>query len=161
MRLLLAGLIWVVFVGGVAYYSSSATKKQTDKVVVQSAQEAKCPAKCRVWTSFSASADPFALADNDDVKVLRVLLNGQEVLVRKGSLDGSSVQESQISTGLNIGQNELFIETTPPLAEHDRAHAARLQFESEGFILVDKTFWSIGGASIVTSISFAVKGPVE
>ena len=161
MRLFLAGLVWVVFVGGVAFYTSMSPNKQAGSIIVQSVQEAKRPCTCRVWTSFSASPDPFALTDNGEAKVLRVLLNGREILVRKGTLDGSSVQESLISAGLNNGQNELFIETTPPVVEHDRAHAARLQFESEGSILVDKTFWSIGGAPIVTSVAFAVEGQVE
>ena len=161
MRLLLAGVIWIVFVGGVALYTSKSAKQQVNKVLVPPVQETSRPSNCRVWTSFSASPDPFALGGDTESQVLRVTLNGKSILVRKGSLDGSSVQESQISTGLKFGQNELFIETSPPYAEHDRAHAARLQLESNGRVLVDRTFWSVGGTPIVTSITFEFKGGAE
>ena len=158
MRILLVLLLWLFVVGGVGFYTSRSNieRRPSRRTAVVTNISSNC--ECRVWTSFSAAPDPFALNSDGDALVLNVLLNGKPILVRKGTLDGSSVQVSQITTGLVSGKNELFLETTPPFSEHDRKHAARLQLSRQGKVLVDKTFWSNGGMPLVTSVPFEVMG---
>lgn len=156
MRLLLVVMIWFVFVGGVAFYTSKETKP-IKFTTPNAPKELTETYDCKVFTSFSAAADPFALEGSAESVALRVSLNGKDVLVRKGMMDAASAQEESNISGFQAGVNEIFIEAHPPVNEYGRGHAARLVLSKGNHTIVDRSLWSAGGTPIVTTIRFSLK----
>jgi hypothetical protein len=57
-------------------------------------------------------------------------------------------------TGVLEGDNEIFVQASPPVGESDLEQGLRVKFFADGMLIADHTFWSSGGATISDSFSF-------
>jgi hypothetical protein len=151
MRLVVAAVVWMAMVGGLALFMNH-------RVAVAPAQrldlrEAAGVFRLEVTPSFEAQPDPFALVTEEGGRpaALRVLLNGAEVVRLDETVAGGGAVVVEPVPGLTEGRNEFFVEANPPVEHADKSHAVRVRLSRDGKPLADQTFWSEPGIRLTAS----------
>jgi hypothetical protein len=149
MRLVLAALVWVLFVGGTWLYTqqreSSAAPQEFTRV------EAAGIYALELTATFPVEADAFTL----NKTALTLSLNGKMVLKRTENLGaGERVKVDKVD-GIKIGENEFFLEANPPDEILQRSNAVRLRVLRDGVPIADETRWSEPGTKL--AVTFRLK----
>ncbi|MDX9973601.1 MAG: hypothetical protein RBU21_11510 [FCB group bacterium] len=161
IRFGLAGLAWLVCVGGVAFYmhARDAWREDHQAIAAAAPEAAVRRYDLELTLTFDAQPDPFALVTTESsaAPVVSVQLNGAPlVALSEGIAPGKPWLQENIQ-GVVEGNNELLVEATPPLTDEESRHALRLRVLSQGGAVADQTFWSQGGEKLVGVLPFEVK----
>lgn len=155
MRPVLAFLIWVAFIGGLAAYMH--TRETTARVGAVELRSAVGSYSLEITPTFDVEQDPFALRTDDGTSdsTLVVRVNGKDVLKRSDRVEKGAPIRVEPLTGLVDGSNEIYLEATPPIELSGRSLALRVRLFKDGAEFADRTFWTEGGSKIATA--FPVK----
>lgn len=158
MRFLLTGVIWVIILGGLWFYSSQRQLAQERIAVVSPVtRHVEETYSLRITPTFSIEKDPFALqVDGAEASGLDLRLNGSPL-----PMQGEAFRRGEPLTlarveGLVQGENEIFLQASPPLAESNIDHGVRIQLQKSGADVVDRTLWSRNGSQVSGTIHFAL-----
>ena len=129
MRIISAVLIWIVFIGGLTlfiYYRDAAVPSAA---VVLEAKAAQGVYALEITTTFTLEPDPFAIQTDDEGRApaLLVRLGSHEILRKTDRLEAGSIVRVEPLTGLVLGDNEIYLQASPPIEEIGKNHAVRLQ----------------------------------
>lgn len=159
MRIFLAVMVWVVFIGLLMMYMKH--REHVD-YAVQDLGEFNIVEKVytlEITPSFIIKPDPFALiVDRNDVfPAMVVRLGGHEILKVENPLVGSDTFKVEISRGLVVGENEIFAEANPPADQISSQNALRLRIMESGYPVAEKTLWSPPAAKVSGTFQFTLK----
>lgn len=147
MRIIIAIIIWVVFVGGLFLFMEQRNDRRTiDRLyAVTESSEKKCVLE--IITTFTPEPDPFALNTNpgDEADALIVRQGDRDILRIKDAIEPGVPVRSDILTEMKIGINEYYIEACAPLDSIGRSFAMRVQCICNGQMIADRTFWTESG----------------
>lgn len=169
MRILLAALIWVLFIGGLLLHISG-----REKVPAASAEGfmvAEAPSgqyTLEVTPGFTAAYDPFALTPEGegDAPLLVVRMGERELMrVEEEMAAGTPITLSPVP-GLSAGENELFLSASPPLEASGKSYALRVRIlegapPAGGGAIAEKTLWSPPGGAIGGTFAFTIAADVK
>ena len=162
MRVLLAGCIWVVLVGGLALYMHGERAPEPTSVVAT--QSARGAFALELTASFSAEPDPFALVldDGPPPAAARVRCNGTDVLRVTGRLAPGQPLRVQPVPGLVVGANEFYVEAYPSLDRAGQAHAVRVRLLRDDQTIAEHTLWSDPGLPVCATFRIDIpRAPVH
>ncbi len=158
MRFILTIIIWVVIVGGLWSYS-----KQRQIVEASIVRQNPTIAKVEdvysllLTPTFSIEPDPFALQTENTDGAVELRLNGITIPVDADSLRRGKPWILDKVGGLVEGQNEIYVEASPPISESDLEHGVRVQVLKGEVAAVDSTLWSKQGSLVSGTIHFEMK----
>ncbi len=164
MRILLAALIWVLFIGGLLLHISG--REKIPNATAETFTEAEAPSgqyTLEVTPGFAAAPDPFALAPEGegDAPLLVVRMGGRELMrVEKEMAAGTPLILSPVP-GLSAGENELFLSASPPLETSGKSFALRVRILAGASVdggspIAEKTLWSPPGGAIGGTFAFTI-----
>lgn len=159
MRFLLTIVIWIVIIGGLFFYSRQREIAEA-RVQIQSPEiiEAKDAYTLQVTPTFSIEKDPFALQiEEDTASGAKLNLNGAPLPVTAENLQRGIPWTLEGVEGLVVGNNEIYVQASPPLTESNLEHGVRVQLLESGTVIVDRTIWSNQGALVSGTIHFQLK----
>jgi len=157
MRFLLVALLWLIIIGGLRMYFT----EHQGNAVVPSVSSAPTPAsggyRLALTPTFSVEPDPFALQtdSNKDTGVI-IRINGQPLNLGDRTLREGKVLLLEGLSGVNQGNNDIFVQASPPVAESGRSQGLRVQLFVDETALLDTTLWSAEGALVSGTVPFAV-----
>lgn len=159
MRIVLALLIWVVLAGGLALYMHNRSTVQSAPEMVLHAAHGEFAVE--VTTTFPLEPDPFALRSdgNEDASALVVRVNGREVLRRTERVEPGAPIVVERITGLAQGDNEFYVEATPPLNMVGRSQAVRVRVLQDSSVIADHSLWSDQGNRIAAVFPVHIDRP--
>ncbi|UCG14042.1 MAG: hypothetical protein JSU72_06110 [Deltaproteobacteria bacterium] len=158
MRIMLAGLIWIVFVGGLALYTH---RQGVTPVATETPGElrmAEGQYELEITTTFTVEPDPFALQSDEGEKPagLLVRLGDREVLRKTDRLEAGIPIRVAPLFGLVEGTNEIYLEASPPLDHIGKINGVRVQIQRDGQAIVEQTFWSLPGGKVADTLRFSL-----
>lgn len=156
MRIALAVLIWLVFVGGLGLYTH-----HRDATVLVSGpgveiQAAEGNYALEITTTFTVEPDPFALQTDElrEQPALVVRLGEREILKRTDRVEAVTPIRLEPLLGLVEGTNEIYLEASPPLEQAGNSQAVRVQILRNGQSVAEQTFWSAPGGKVADTMRF-------
>ena len=162
MRFFLAAAIWIVFVGGLAFYMGHRDTAAAPEVTIASIEAVKSSCLLEITPTFTPREDPFALDYQAGPPAALVVRMGKNEILRAGE----AVRAGQPLTvkdppGLVKGMNEFYIEASPPLESSDRAFAVRLRLICGSETQAEETIWSEPGGLVagVFRVDLTGSGP--
>ncbi|MCG8585301.1 MAG: hypothetical protein MI757_11370 [Pirellulales bacterium] len=150
MRLLVAGLICCLLLGGMAAYMQ-ATAKQPAAALADEPATASAVYSLEITPSFRVGdKDPFALDLDDGTKrpSLSVELAGKRLYSTTDTLEAGKPILIEPIEGLKLGQNRLLIKATVSAEQSARANALRVVVRQGDRVAVDETIWASAGESL-------------
>lgn len=158
MRFFLTACIWIIIVGGLWLYTQQRQKAEA----VLERSEPQLVLLEQQWDllltpTFGVEPDPFALQVTDEPDTpFELRINGEPLPVAAASLQrGVPVRVTGV-TGLVAGQNEIFVQASPPLEESGRSHGIRVQLSRGNTSQLDQTIWATEGALVMGTLNFAL-----
>jgi hypothetical protein len=164
MRILLAVMIWVVFVGGLSLYMHRLDRAVSTGPDIVEPEKATGSYTILVTPGFAVEPDPFALTteDSETPPALIVRLGGKEVYRSGDRLQEGKAINIDPGESLVTGSNEVYVEASPPSDEFDIDHAVRVQVFKDETAVADKTFWAGGGNKVTGAMQFTLtREPAE
>jgi len=157
MRFLLVALLWLVIMGGLRQYFAEHQSKAVVPSVSNAPAHASGSYRLALTPTFSVEPDPFAL-QTDTVKDTGVIIriNGQPLSLGDNTLREGKVLFFEGRSGVNQGNNDIFVQASPPVAESGRSQGLRVQLFVDETALLDTTLWSAEGALVSGTVPFAV-----
>ncbi|NJL07414.1 MAG: hypothetical protein HC900_03490 [Methylacidiphilales bacterium] len=153
MRIVFAMLINIVFIGGLALYMSHRDKYAAMNAAPLKTYTAKKKYRLEITPAFALQPDPFTFTGNSSQKpaLLSVKMGTTEVLrLTQPNQPGKAIFAN--ISGLHKGDNELYIEASPP--PDDICHALRVRILENSRPIADTTFWAEPGSLISDSFYF-------
>ncbi len=147
MRFVLTIVIWVIIVGGLWSYSKKRTEAEAG-IVRQIPEIAAIEESyaLRLTPTFSIEPDPFALQTDDSAPGgIELRLNGIAIPVESDTTQRGKAWVLEKIEGLVVGNNEIYLQASPPMVESDLEHGIRVQLVKAGVAAVDDTIWGEGG----------------
>ena len=162
MRIGVAALIWILFIGGLTTYMlqrGSAAPSSADKITIEGAQGTY---SLVVTTTFTAQPDPFALTNDSAPPAALLVRMGQQILLSKTDdiLPGQPMGVT-ITDGLVKGTNEILVQASPPLDNADQAQAVRVQLLRDDWQITEQTYWAAPGENISEVFRFDLVTQLE
>jgi hypothetical protein len=156
VRPILAILVWILILGGVAGYLQ--TRDDRRAVAEFRPTAAAGHFTLEFVSTTELEPDPFAVRAFPDEKPTSLILkvNGEQVLAKNGNLEPGTPLRLENVQGLTEGQNELYLEANPPLESAGRAHAYRITIKRDGGTIAEETLWSEPGLRLATSLSLNI-----
>lgn len=156
MRIALAVLIWLMFVGGLGlytHYRDIAAQALRPSVEIQTAEGSYA---MQITTTFAVEPDPFALQTDElgEQPALVVRLGEREILKRTDRLEAATPIRVEPLLGLVEGTNEIYLEANPPLEQVGKSQAVRVQIMRDGQTVAEQTFWSAPGGKVADTMRF-------
>ena len=160
MRIILAALIWVLFIGGLLLHMASRQSVPVAQATLPGEEATNSPSHytLEITPGFSAAPDPFALVTEagERAPLLTVRMGGRTLLrVEEEMAAGVPIPLSPVE-GLAAGENEIYIQASPPVEEAGKSHALRVRILDEGIPLAEKTFWSAPGGAVGGTFAFTL-----
>lgn len=156
MRLALAVLIWLMFVGGLGLYTHyrDATVRASRPMV--EIQTAEGDYAIEITTTFAVEPDPFAIQTDElgQQPALVVRLGQREILKITDRLEAATPIRVEPLLGLVEGTNEIYLEASPPLEQVGKSQAVRVQILRDGQTIANQTFWSSPGGKVADTMRF-------
>jgi hypothetical protein len=158
MRFILTIIIWVVIVGGLWSYSKQ-------RQIVEASIVRQNPTIAEVeeiyslllTPTFSVEPDPFVLQIENSTAAVDLRLNGMTIPLDSGSLRRGYPWTLAKVGGLVEGQNEIYVQASPPISESDLEHGVRVQLLKGEVVIIDSTLWSKQGSLVSGTIHFELK----
>lgn len=164
MRFILTACIWIIIVGGLWLYTQQ--RQQAEAGLERS--EPQLVVLEQQWDllltpTFSVEPDPFALQVTDEQDTaFEIRINGEPVPVAVDNLQRGVPLRVTGVTGLVAGQNEIFVQASPPLEESGRSHGIRIQLSrGDTSSQLDQTIWAGEGALVMGTLNFALTAQGE
>ncbi len=155
MRIMFAMLINIVFIGGLALYMSHRDKYAAVNAAPLKTYTAKKKYRLEITPAFALQPDPFAFRkDSAEKPVLLSVKMGTEEVLRLTQPNQPGKPVFANISGLNMGDNELYIEASPP--QDDICHALRVRILENSRPIADTTFWAEPGSLISDSFYFHI-----
>ncbi|AFM26949.1 hypothetical protein [Desulfomonile tiedjei] len=156
MRPILAILVWILILGGVAGYLH--TREDKRAVAEFRPTAAAGHFTLEIVATTKLEPDPFALLAHPDDKPMSLIvkINGEQVLAKDDNQAQGTPLRLEDVQGLTEGQNELYVEANPPLESAGRAHAYRVTIKRDGETIAEETLWSEPGLRLATSLSLNI-----
>ncbi|MCU0615140.1 MAG: hypothetical protein MUD09_08700 [Desulfobacterales bacterium] len=159
MRIFVTVIVWVVFIGGLSLYMKH---RGSVNYLEENTHQFKMVEKVyalEVTPSFVLESDPFSLTmdSRDSSSILLVRLGNHEILNVDDPLTGSEAFTVEPLQGLIVGENEIYVEASPPLDNFTTQNALRVRIIENGFPLAEKTIWSPPGAKVSGTFQFTLK----
>ncbi len=162
MRIIWVLVIWGMFVGGLTFYMQ---QRDTAAMVQPAAihlEKAAGRYILSLTTTFTAEPDPFALmVDGESPAALVVRLGAHTIISKTGGIIAGEPVRVELTDGLKVGANELFIQASPPLQTTNGAQAVRVQLYKDEQVLKEQTYWAAPGENIAQSFRFAIEAEQE
>jgi hypothetical protein len=164
VRIFLAALIWLLFIGGLSlfmHHRDQAMVSSEAPAVIQKIEKGNFA--LLITPTFAVEPDPFAILAADDEKppALLVRIGDREILRKTDQIPAGAPIRLEPLTGLVFGDNEMYLEVSPPVEQADRSHAVRVQIFQDDLPLAEKTFWSPAGGKVADTFRFALRAPDE
>jgi hypothetical protein len=160
-RLLLSALVWLLTIGGLSLYLHWRDTRATVPVIAIQTEAAEAVYALELTPTFAGEPDPFALQTGTaPVTALLVRLGPNEVL-RSNQLPRGRVLRIEPLPGLVVGDNEVYVEASPPADEAELAHALRVRVLQGTRELVDQTLWAPPGGIISAPVRFTLPAEEE
>ncbi len=158
MRLVLVIAIWIVIVGGVWFYIDQRDSRIIDKAEAQqSYQQVVDDFTLELTPTFGIESDPFALQTETAASALLVRLRGQDIYNSDATLArGETLRIGPLHDFVS-GNNELYLEASPPLNESSISHALRVRLLRGETAVLDETLWADAGSKIAGNLPFVLK----
>ena len=151
MRIATAVAICIVILGGMTLYMSShdSAARHRDRTV-EAVHLADADYTVEVTATFDLEPDPFALTldDRDDPPVLRVALEGKDIVRETKNLPAGIPLRSKAVTGLREGINEFYVEAAVPEEDSGKSAALRIRLLTGDRSVAEHTIWSDGDVVI-------------
>ena len=159
MRFFLTIVIWIIIIGGLFFYSRQREMAEARVQIQRPAiTEAKDAYTLQVTPTFSIEKDPFALEIEEDTSSgVQLSLNGAPLPVAAKNLQRGVPWKLEGVDGLVMGNNEIYVQASPPLTESNLEHGVRVQLLGSGAVNVDRTIWSYQGSLVAGTIHFQLK----
>ncbi|MDQ1239968.1 MAG: hypothetical protein QG577_2154 [Thermodesulfobacteriota bacterium] len=155
MRLVIAAIIWIIFIGGLSVYMQA--RESVEMAPDKTLQTAMGKFTIRVTTTFAPVPDPFALKTlEQSSSSLTVKLHGVKVLGPDSQPDADEFLFRADLPQLLAGRNEFYVEAYPDLRAASKANALRVEIMKDGVVLTDRTFWSEPGERIAGTLTTTV-----
>ena len=156
MRLTLAVLIWLVFVGGLGIYTHyrDATVRAARPIVEIQTVEGNYAIE--ITTTFAVEPDPFAVQTDElgQQPALVVRLGQREILKITDRLAAGTPIRIEPLLGLVEGTNETYLEASSRLEQVGESQAVRVQILRDGQTIAEQTFWSLPGGKVAETMRF-------
>lgn len=158
MRILSAIIIWIVFLGCLIVFLSFRDSTVTSSPSPVELEEPDASYILTVTTTFALEPDPFAIQtdDKDRPPALLVRLGNHEILRKTDRVAAGSIIRVEQVSNLVLGDNEIYLQASPPIEESDKNHAVRLQILLNNRIIAEKTFWSPPGGNLAGTFRFTL-----
>ncbi len=159
MRFFLTIIIWIVILGGLFIYSRQRELAEARVQIQRPAiTEARDAYTLQLTPTFSVESDPFALEIEEDTSSgVKLSLNGTPLPVAAKKLQRGVPWKLEGVDGLVMGNNEIYIQASPPLTEGSLEHGVRVQLLGSGAVVVDRTIWSNQGSLVSGTIHFQLE----
>jgi len=164
LRLIAAAAISTIILGGLTLFMERRERLSGEGTAVAQTTAATGKFSVDLTLSFTAAAaDPFAVAAEVGGRqpVLKVQLNGQQLLSATTAPPAGELIQIADPRGIVVGKNEFLVEADPPLDEANRAHAVRLRVLRDGAPIAEQTVWSEPGARLVARFEVVVPAAVK
>jgi hypothetical protein len=163
MRFALTILIWLVMVGGLAFYIAQRDRRPPAEV--RAATQEAAPMEnftLEITPTFATAADPYTLhGDHAAAATLVVRLGERELYRSDQPLPAGVAVAVHPVAGLVVGRNELYLRASPPISEALLDHAVRVRLLQGSRVVLDETLWGKSGASVAGAIPFNLTGTAE
>ncbi len=163
MRFFLTILIWVVILGGMFFYSRQREIAEADiKIQDPMTIQVEDTYTLQVTPTFSIEKDPFALqTEGDPGSGMELRLNGTPLSLTAENFQRGIPWILEGIKGLVAGNNEIYIQASPPFAENNLEHGVRVQLLKTGVAVIDRTVWSNQGSLVSGTVHFHLKEEVR
>jgi hypothetical protein len=159
VRIFLAVLIWIIFLGGLGFYT-----QQRERAVPPPVHEENRTAWVRglsleVVATFDIAADAFGVKTEgtNPGPSLLAMLGGREIIRETGNIPAGTRIGIEPLTGVLPGLNEIYIEARPPV-ELDSG-ALRIRLLRNGVSFAEETFWASSGRLAAGTFRFTLPSP--
>ncbi len=159
MRIFATVIVWVVFIGGLTLYMN---QRGSVDYSVDNFYEFKPVEKVyalEVTPSFVLESDPFGLnIDNRDGSPALLVRLGEQIILKVDD-PSNRIESYKVEPlhGLLSGENEIYIEASPPLNLTSTYNALRVQIIENSFSLAEKTLWSAPGSKVSGTFQFTLQ----
>lgn len=163
MRFFLVISIWIVIVGGLwGYVSQRDAKRALIKAPTATNLAVEGLFSIEITPTFSLEEDPFALNTIDNpLPPIDVKLNGVALTLDTDDVvRGKTIRLGNVP-GMLAGQNEIYINASPPISENTLEHGVRVKLFEDNDLVVDETIWAAQGALVSGTVSFSYKAKEE
>lgn len=163
MRFLLTALIWLVLIGGLSFYIHQRDTRIIPQGRAKAAVEvAGADYLLEVTPTFGVEPDPFALLDEGQAAAtLLVRLGGRDIYRGEQPLARGEALRIGPVEGLVVGNNEFYLEASPPFEEAHLSHALRVRLLHAEVVQLDQTLWSAAGGKVSGTLAFILEPAVE
>ena len=159
MRIFLAIIVWVLFIGGLTLYMKHRGPADFSPHQMHEFKKVEKMYTLEITPSFMIESDPFALTfdSRNSSPAILVRLGEYEILkVEEPSLTADTFKV-EISQNLFFGENEIYIEASPPSDQVLTQNALRVRIIENGYPVAEKTIWSPPGAKLAGTFHFTLK----
>lgn len=155
MRPLAAVAIWVVLIGGLAFYTY--VREEPAPAISDEVEEVRGQFSLRVTATFVQEPDPFALrVDDRHPPSLLVRINGREVVRRTETIAaGAPIVVEQVK-GFLEGGNEFYLESNPPLALAGLPQAVRVEVFQNRQLILERCIWAEPGWKVAATFGIRI-----
>lgn len=163
MRIIIAALICVAFIGGLSFYMNSRADSAAAPTVAYRAEAAEKSYALEITPTFAVEPDPFALQTEggDLPPALLVRLGEKEILRETETLAAGLPIRVDPLEGLVVGINEIWFTASPPLTASGQSQAIRLRVFEENQAIASQTFWSEPGGTVAGTLRFTIEEEAE
>jgi hypothetical protein len=156
MRIFVAVIVWVIFIGGLSLYMKHRGFVDYSTNNLYEFQQVEQVYALEVTPSFILESDPFALAMDihNSSPALLIRLGEHELFNIGAPLTTTETFKVEPLHNLIVGQNEIYVEATPPTNHFSTYNALRIRVLKNGYPFVEKTLWSPPGAKVAGTFQF-------
>jgi hypothetical protein len=159
MRIFVAVIVWVIFIGGLSLYMKHrgfADYSANDLFEFQRVEKVYA---LEVTPSFILESDPFALAMDiqNSSPALLIRLGEHELLNISAPLTTAETYKIEPLHSLIVGQNEIYVEATPPTNHFSTYNALRIRILKNGYPVAEQTLWSPPGTKVAGTFQFILE----
>jgi hypothetical protein len=159
MRIFVAVIVWVIFIGGLSLYMKHRDFADYSPNNLFEFQQVEQVYSLEVTPSFILESDPFALAMDiqNSSPALLIRLGEHELLNISAPLTTAESFKIEPLHSLIVGQNEIYVEATPPTNNFSTYNALRIRILKNGYPFEEKTLWSPPGTKVAGTFQFTLE----
>jgi hypothetical protein len=159
MRIFVAVIVWVIFIGGLSQYMKHRDFADYSPNNLFEFQQVEKVYALEVTPSFILESDPFALMMDiqNSSPALLIRLGEHELLNISAPLTTVETFKIDPLHSLIAGQNEIYVEATPPTNHFSTYNALRIRILKNGYPFEEKTLWSPPGTKVAGTFQFTLE----
>jgi hypothetical protein len=159
MRVLVAVIVWVFFIGGLSLYINNRDFADYSPNNLFEFQQVEQVYALEVTPSFILESDPFALTMDiqNSSPALLIRLGEHELLNISAPVTTAETFKIEPLHSLIVGQNEIYVEATPPTNHFSTYNALRIRILKNGYPFEEKTLWSPPGTKVAGTFQFTLE----